>query len=45
MLRRARDAHCCKVRLRPLKHRNDAREFYRSLGFQALVERFRLYLD
>ncbi|MGA2036063.1 MAG: GNAT family N-acetyltransferase [Acidimicrobiales bacterium] len=45
VLRRARDAHCRKVQLLSLKHRKDAHEFYRSLGFQALAEGFRLYLD
>ena len=45
VFRRAREAHCCKVQLLSLKHRKDAHEFYRSLGFQALVEGFRLHLD
>ncbi|MGD0321398.1 MAG: hypothetical protein ABSC00_07340 [Acidimicrobiales bacterium] len=37
-----RDARYCKVQLLSLKHWKDAHEFYRSLGFQALVEGFRL---
>jgi ribosomal protein S18 acetylase RimI-like enzyme len=45
VLRRASEAHCCKVQLLSLKHRKDAHEFYRSLGFQSLAEGFRLYLD
>ena len=45
VFRRAREAHCCKVQLLSLKHRKDAHEFYRSLGFKSLVEGFRLYLD
>jgi GNAT superfamily N-acetyltransferase len=45
VFRRAREAHCCKVQLLSLKHRKDAHEFYRSLGFQSLAEGFRLHLD
>lgn len=40
---RARAAGCYKVQLLSFKERVQAHEFYRSLGFEALAEGFRMY--
>jgi len=44
-LRLARVANCYKVQLHSGKQRSEAHEFYRSLGFNAIAEGFKVYLD
>jgi GNAT superfamily N-acetyltransferase len=41
----ARDAGCCKLELLSGKHRGEAHAFYRSVGFEAVAEGFKLYFD
>jgi ribosomal protein S18 acetylase RimI-like enzyme len=41
----AKAASCHKVSLLSGKHRPEAHEFYRSMGFEAVAEGFKLYLD
>ena len=41
----AREAGCYKVQLLSGRHRAEAHSFYRSLGFEAVAEGFKLYLD
>jgi GNAT superfamily N-acetyltransferase len=41
----ARQAGCYKVQLTSAKHRGEAHEFYRSLGFGAVAEGFKIYFD
>jgi ribosomal protein S18 acetylase RimI-like enzyme len=41
----AREAGCYKVQLLSGKHRTEAHSFYRSVGFEAVAEGFKLYLD
>lgn len=41
----AKAASCHKVALLSGKHRAEAHEFYRSMGFKAVAEGFKLYLD
>ena len=41
----ARAQGCYKVQLLSAKHRDEAHEFYRSLGLVAVAEGFRIYLD
>ncbi len=42
---RARAAGCHKVGLLSGKHRPQAHHFYRSVGYEAVAEGFKLYLD
>jgi ribosomal protein S18 acetylase RimI-like enzyme len=44
-LRFARVANCYKVQLHSGKQRAEAHAFYRSLGFNAIAEGFKVYLD
>ena len=44
VVRRCMDASCYKVQLLSDKHRTQAHEFYRSVGFEAIAEGFRRYL-
>jgi predicted N-acetyltransferase YhbS len=41
---RAKEAGCYKVQLLSNKKRTEAHEFYKSIGYQASAEGFRLYL-
>jgi ribosomal protein S18 acetylase RimI-like enzyme len=41
----AREAGCYKVQLLSGKHRAEAHRLYRSVGFEAVAEGFKLYLD
>ena len=41
----ARERGCYKVQLLSAKHRDQAHEFYQSLGLVAVAEGFRIYLD
>jgi len=41
----ARDAGCYKVQLLSGNHRRGAHAFYRAIGFEAVAEGFKLYLD
>ena len=41
----ARACGCCKVELISGRHRSQAHAFYRSMGFQAVAEGFKLYFD
>jgi GNAT superfamily N-acetyltransferase len=41
----ARGAGCCKVELLSGKPRAEAHAFYRSVGFEAVAEGFKLYFD
>ena len=45
LLEVARDAGCCKIQLLSGKPRAEAHAFYRSLGFEAVAEGFKLYFD
>jgi GNAT superfamily N-acetyltransferase len=45
LLELARGRGCCKVQLLSAKHRRGAHEMYRSVGFEALAEGFRVYFD
>jgi len=44
-LERAKQAHCYKVQLLSAKYRVEAHDFYRSLGFEAVAEGFRFYIE
>ena len=44
LVRRCKDAGCYKVQLLSNKRRTHAHAFYRSMGFEAIAEGFRLYL-
>jgi len=44
-VRRAQMAGCYKVQLLSGKQRGGAHEFYRSLGFEAVAEGFKIYFD
>ena len=44
LIRRCATAGCYKVQLLSNKSRTDAHEFYRSVGFEAVAEGFRMYL-
>jgi ribosomal protein S18 acetylase RimI-like enzyme len=41
----AKDEGCYKVQLISAKHRTEAHAFYRSLGFEAVGEGFKLYME
>jgi GNAT superfamily N-acetyltransferase len=45
LVKLARGRSCYKVQLLSLKYRHDAHRFYQSIGFEALAEGFRIYLD
>jgi predicted N-acetyltransferase YhbS len=44
-IRQAQLAGCYKVQLLSGKQRGEAHDFYRSLGFQAVAEGFKIYFD
>jgi GNAT superfamily N-acetyltransferase len=45
MVRRCKDAGCYKMQLLSNKQRSHAHDFYRSVGFEAIAEGFRQYLE
>jgi GNAT superfamily N-acetyltransferase len=45
LLDAAREQGCCKAQLLSGKHRGEAHSMYRSLGFQAVAEGFKVYFD
>jgi GNAT superfamily N-acetyltransferase len=44
LVRRCTEAGCYKMQLLSNKRRTEAHEFYRSVGFEAMAEGFRMYL-
>jgi ribosomal protein S18 acetylase RimI-like enzyme len=45
LIERARTDGCHKVQLLSGKHRTEAHEFYRRIGFDAVAEGFKVYFD